>query len=240
MIQQERMDKLVTFSSHSMSFKALVDIKYWQRNMVSEDSRIFWNAYLAYDGDYKVVPMSYTVSMDSNLAPTLWQTAKNVYKQQRRWAWGAENIPYVLFGFLKNKNISKISKLKFTYFLVEGGWFRTTSSILILLLGWLPIWFGGREFSATLMSYNLPLLTRDIMTLTMLGLILSARVAISFLPEEDGPVDLKTKTLHVLQWLLVPITSIIFGNIPAIEAQTRLMLGKYMGFWVTPKHRKNK
>jgi hypothetical protein len=40
------------------------------------------------------------------------------------------------------------------------------------------------------------------------------------------------------EWLVLPIGIIFFGALPAISAQTRLMMGKYLGFWVTPKARK--
>ncbi len=240
MIQQERPDKLETFSSHSVSFKTLHDIGYWQKNIVSEDSRIFWNAFLAFDGKYTVVPMSYPVSMDANLAHGFWPTILNVYKQQRRWAWGVENLPYVLFGFLKNKKIPKIKKLVFSFLMVEGAWTRSTSSILILLLGWTPLILGGKHFNETVLSYNLPLVTSNLMTLTMIGLILSATVSFGFLPPHPQGFGIKQKLIYVLQWFLIPIIVIVFGNVPAIDAQTRLMFGKYMGFWVTPKHRKIK
>lgn len=45
MISQDRMDNLITFSSHSMSFKALVDVGFKQTNIVSDDSRIFWQCF---------------------------------------------------------------------------------------------------------------------------------------------------------------------------------------------------
>ena len=135
MMQQERPDTLETFSSHSMSFRALYELGYWQKNMVSEDSRIFWNALLAYNGDYRVVPMCYPIYMDANLAPTLGESLKNIYKQQRRWSWGVENIPYVLFGFLKNKQFPWKKKITFSFLLIDGFWTRSMASLLIFLSG---------------------------------------------------------------------------------------------------------
>ncbi len=239
MMQQERPERLATFSSHSLPFKTLYEVGYWQKNMVSEDSRIFWNCLLYYDGDYSVIPLSYPVSLDANLAPTFWQTAKNVYKQQRRWCWGtAENATYLLFGFLKNKKISLAKKIRLALVQIEGSWSLATNPLIIFLLGWLPLILGGEEFNATLLSYNLPRITRDLMTIAMLGLFLSALISTLLLPPRPKKYRASKYFSMVLQWILVPFTIPIFGAIPGLDAQTRLMLGKYMGFWVTPKHRK--
>ena len=89
MIQQARPEQLITFSSQSIPFKAVVDVDFWQTNVVSEDSRIFWQCFLYYDGNWQTLPMYFPVYMDANVAPTLWQTAKNQYKQIRRWHWGS-------------------------------------------------------------------------------------------------------------------------------------------------------
>ena len=239
MVQQERPEKLATFSSHSVSFQSLYEIGYWQKNMVSEDSRIFWNLFLSRDGDYSVYPLSYPVSMDANLAPTFWQTSRNIYKQNRRWTWGVENLPYLLFGFIKNKKIPLKTKIKTTIVQIEGFWSLATNPLMIFLLGWLPVILGGDKFNKTILSYNLPFLTRNIMIIAMLGLILSSMIFISFLPIRPVKKSGASKWAMILQWVLVPFTITIFGAIPGLDAQTRLMLGKYMGFWVTPKHRKN-
>lgn len=241
MMQQERPERLTTFSSHSMSFKTLVELDFWQTNIVSEDSRIFWNGFLNYDGRYSAIPLHYAVSMDANVAPTFWKTAKNVYRQQRRWAWGVENVPYMLFGFIKNKKISFRKKLFFTYVLVEGAWSWSTNALLIFLLGWLPLLIGGEEFSRAVLSYNLPAMTRTIMTLAMLGLVVSAIISTSLLPPKPAHYGFFKRLSMVAQWVLVPVTVIVFGSVPALEAQTRLMLGSRarLGFWTTPKHRKN-
>jgi len=88
------------------------------------------------------------------------------------------------------------------------------------------------------LSYNLPRATRLIMTFAMVGIITSIVISTSFLPPRPDGTPKRKYLYMILQWLLMPATLIIFGSIPALDAQTRLMLGKYMSFWVTPKFRK--
>jgi len=237
-IKQERPDSATTFSSHSMSWQALEDVGFWQKNMVSEDSRIFWQCFLRYNGDYKVVSLYYPVSMDANVAPTTFGTLKNVYKQQRRWAYGVENVPYFLFGFIKNKLIPLRKKLYYGFIIAEGNHSWATNAVILFLLGWLPVVVGGPEFNKTVLSFSLPYLTRTIMTLAMLGLVSSAVLSIVLLPSRPPQFGRFKHFLMILQWILFPATTILLGAIPALDAQTRLMIGRYMGFWITPKTRK--
>ncbi len=237
MIQQERPERLATFSSHAIPLSALAAHKYWQRNMVSEDSRIFFNMFMAHNGNYRVVPISYPVSMDANVAPTLAGTVKNIYKQHLRWMWGVENIPYIVFHSIKNKAIPLRKRVGLCLTQIEGFWSLATNPIIIFLLGWLPLMIGGDAFNDTIIARNLPIIARDIMSVTMLGLILLAAVSQSLLPVRPPQTARYRRVTMILQWILVPITITVFAAIPGLHAQTRLMFGRYMGFWVTPKAR---
>jgi cellulose synthase/poly-beta-1,6-N-acetylglucosamine synthase-like glycosyltransferase len=238
MIQQARKEQMVTFSSHSVGFQALVDVGFWQRNVVSEDSRIYWQCLLRYDGDWQTVPMHYPIYMDANVAPTFWQTLKNQYKQIRRWHYGAENNPYFMFGFLKNKKIPRGQKIEQTFIQVERTHSSPTNAIIIFLLSWLPLWVGGLGFTTSILSYNLPRITSAIMNIALLGLMTSAILSIILLPAKPPQYGKFKWAWMALQWILFPVNFIFFGAIPALDAQTRLMLGWYMGFWVTPKDRR--
>lgn len=239
-IQQERPERLTTFSSHSMPFRALVDIDFWQVNMVSEDSRVFWQCFLRYNGDYRVMPLFYPVSMDANVAAGFWKTMGNIYKQQRRWGYGVENVPYFLFGFLKNKIIPAGKKLYYTFNIMEGFHSWATNALIIFMLGWLPTFVGGPAFNRTVLSINLPAFTRTIMQLAMVGLASSAVMSIALLPPRPPRYGKFHYVIMILQWVLFPLTTIFLGALPGLEAQTRLMFKKYLGFWVTPKVRTQK
>jgi len=239
MMSQERPEKLITFSSHAMSFKALCEIGFKQTNVVSDDSRIFWQGFFTFNGDYRTEPIFYPVSMDANVAKNLCKTMINVYKQQRRWAYGSGEIAYFFFNCLKNKRISLSRKISLGFELVLSHWTWATSSLLIFFLGWLPLFLGGEAFSQTLISYNLPRLTSRILTIAMLGSVGSAYFGLLLLPPKPPQFGRFKYVFFVFGWFLIPVIMIFFTSVPALEAQTRWMLGKYMGFWPTEKVRKN-
>ena len=237
MMQQERPEQLVTYSSHAIPFKVLKEVDY-PTNVVPDDSRMFWKAYFYYQGNYQTIPLYYPVSMDMVMAGSFFQTVVNQYKQQRRWAWGCMEIPYIIYGFLKEKKIPLSKKLFHIFNVLDGFWSWAVAALLIFVLGWLPLTLGGEVFNATLLSYNLPKMTGIIMGVAMFGMLFSAVLSVFLLPKRPARYG-KLKSFYIaLQWLLLPVTLIVFGAFPALDAQTRLMLGKHMGFWSTDKIRK--
>lgn len=233
-----RQDALVTFSSHSMSFRALVDAGFHEKRIVSEDSRIFYQCFLRYNGDYHVTPMYLPVSMDTVRDDKWWTSIKNLYKQQRRWAWGVEHVPYLINEFRKKgKKIVWWKKFKWVFIEWEGKWSWALIALLITILGRLPMWVAPESIKQSALFFNAPHILEILMGIAMLGMILSAILSVPLLPKRPESHPKHLYLVMVLQWLLLPITLIFVSAIPAIDAVTHLMRGKYLGFNVSQKKR---
>ncbi len=239
LVEASRPDRLVTFSSHSMSFKTLRDVGFWRRDLIPEDSYIFWQCFNHFNGDYRTHPLFTVVSMDAVLGDSYLGTLVAQYKQKRRWAWGAIQISLVFPQFRRNKKMPLWKKILYGYRMIEGYYFWATASIMIALLGWMPLIFGGDRFGTTVLALNLPLMTRAIMSVATFFLLFSVYISLVMLPKRPAGYSRWKSFSMVWQWVFSPIVSSVFGSFPAIDAQTRLMLGKYMEFWVTPKFRKH-
>jgi len=75
------------------------------------------------------------------------------------------------------------------------------------------------------------------MRLAMFGLLLSALMGLLILPPRPNRHP-RYRYLHILlQWLLVPVSLVLFSALPCIDAVTHLMFGKYLGFNVSAKKR---
>ncbi|HVY68112.1 MAG TPA: glycosyltransferase family 2 protein [Patescibacteria group bacterium] len=235
--ESSRPDRLRTFSSHTMTLRALIDVGFWKKDIVNEDGYIYWQCYLKYRGDYQVVPLFIPISLDTCLAPTTWQTLKNQYKQKRRWAYNVEYYPHLVPALLKSKAPLR-DRLYKLYQYIEGNFNWATASIMISTLGWLPLFLGGAAFQQSVVAYNLPFATKTLMNVALFFLIFSVYINMVLLPPRPKKYSAWRSVAMYLQWFLVPIASVVFGSLPAVEAQTRLMLGNYLEFWVTPKARK--
>jgi len=236
---QSTRQRMVTFSSHSEAFATIVRVGYWPVNMISEDSVIYWKGFSFYSGEYrtKIVPLP--VSMDAALAENYWKTIGNQYKQLRRWAYGMENLPLVMRAILPNKKISPFRKVHVLFELLEGHVMWAAAPIVLGFVGWMPILFGGTEFKESVLGHNLPFLTGYLMTAAMSGLLVIASLNILLLPPRPKRYSRWRYANFLLQWILVPVMGPFLIALPAIDAQTRLMLGKYFGsFWVTQKVRR--
>lgn len=235
--ESSRQDRLRTFTSHTMSLKTLIEVGLWRKDIVNEDGYIFWQCYLHFDGNYSVVPLLVPVSLDTVLDTTFWKTMRNCYKQKRRWAYNVEYWPTLIPGLFKSKVPLGDKLYKFLQYWEQNiSW--ALASILITLVGWLPLIIGKGDFASSVVAFNLPRLTQILMTTATAFLIISVYLNLIMLPKRPAHYTWKRTAMMYLQWMLVPIIAIVFVSLPSLEAQTRLMLGKYLEFWVTPKSRK--
>lgn len=236
MSELARPEYAMTFSSHSMSLRMLADVGFWQKDIVSEDSRIFLQGFVHYHGRYRITPLYLPVSMDSVTGASYWGSLVSLYKQLRRWAWGVENFPFMAKAFAADPRMPRRLKFRFLFKQLEGMYTWATAPVLILLLGRLPFWVASDSFREFAVFQNTPFTLQWLMRFALVGVFISAALALTILPPRPRHVPFRHAfVVGVLQWLLLPVTFVVFGAIPAIDAQTRLMLGKYLGFNVTAK-----
>lgn len=222
------------FSSRSDSFKIIDEIGFWVVDAIPEDSRQYYDCYFKYGGAYTVEPLYIPLRMDAVLAEGYWRTVQNQYRQLRRWAWGISDFAYVVQKAAADKSISWWRKLGQILRLWEGHWSWAVASIYIAFLGWLPVIFN-RGFANTVLGYNFPIATRIILGLALVGLIVTVILSFLLLPPRPQRYHPIHYLQFVYQWILIPIVSIFLSSLAAIDAQTRLMFGKYLEYQVTEK-----
>lgn len=240
MIETMRMEKFVTFSSHSMSFKTLVDVGYWPLDMISDDSVIYWKCFLHFNGHYTVIPMFVTVSMDVATEKAVIPTIIKQYKQKRRWAWGVENFPYLMMGFRRNNKIPLGKKIRRAFNILESHYMWAIWAVIVTVIAPLPLVFGGLLFRQTSIGYNLPSVAAALFRMSLFTIFICMFMTVRLLPPRPKDVKPQKRLVMVIQWLFAPIIATAVGSIPAIDAQTRLMFAKYMHFQVTEKKRHHK
>lgn len=235
-INSQRQHMLRNFSSHSQGMGSLLDTNFWSARTIVEDGHQYWRSYFAYDGDYDVIPVYVPIYQDAVLSDSYWKTTKAQFVQLRRWAYGASDVAYVA-----EKGLGPHSKVPRWGFwarflrLIDSHVSWATASIIIAFGAWAPL-FLNRQASHSIIAHQLPLIASQLQQIALVGLFITVFLTFKMLPPRPARYKAHRNIFMLLQWLIMPITSIGYGSAAAFNAQTRLLLGKYLDkFDVTEK-----
>lgn len=227
---------LRNFASHSQSMQTLIDTDFWSVRTIVEDGHQYWRTYFRYDGNHDVHPLLVPIYQDAVLAHTYPSTLKAQFVQVRRWAWGASDVAYVLYtGWVKKNSVNRIDLLFKTSRLIEGHVSWATAPLLLLIGAFIPLYIAPNA-STSYVANQLPIVASNIQRVAMIGLFISIYLSIRLLPPKPPRYKTRHRLYMILQWIYLPLTTLIYSSFAALYSQTRLMFGKYLGkFDVTVK-----
>ncbi|MBQ7202256.1 hypothetical protein IJS18_02615 [Candidatus Saccharibacteria bacterium] len=228
---------LRNFASHSQPFQALEAMHFWSKRTIVEDGHQYWRSLFFFSGDYSVLPIRIPVYQDAVIDETLWKTIKAQFVQVRRWYYGASDVAYVgtkLFTRRERRIMPFWQLLPKFWRLLDGHVTLAILAPIVAFGGWVPMIMNVS--SHDMVAYNLPNIVSIVETFASIGLIVTVLISLKMLPKRPAKYRKSKNLSMLLQWILMPITSIIYQSLAAFYAQTRLMLGKYMEkFDVTKK-----
>jgi len=236
MIVSTRQHMLRNFSAHAQGMEALVDCEFWSKRTIVEDGHQYWRTLFRYDGKHEVYPVFSPIYQDAVLSDTYKKTLKAQFVQLRRWAWGASDIAYVIYtGFFKKNDVPKKELSIKILRLIDSHLSWATAPLILAFAASLPA-FVNPAAKNSVVANQLPMIANYIQTIALLGVLVTLIISIRLLPPKPARYKRRRHLLLIFQWVLMPITSIIYNSSAAIYSQTRLMFGRYLGtFDVTDK-----
>jgi len=217
---------LRNFSSHAQSMQALIDMDFWSVRTIVEDGHQFWRSYFHFDGKYEVYPIFVPIYQDAVLSSSYIKTFKAQFIQLRRWAWGASDIAYVAEkAFFRPNKVSKVDRLFKFLRLLEGHVSWATSPLILAFAAFIPLLFNAESYTAN----QLPIIASRIQTVALTGILITFFLSFKTLPPKPKRYKAHRTLFMVVQWVLLPFTTIIYNALAALTSQTRLMFGWYLG-----------
>ncbi len=221
-------------STYSLSLRMAHEVGYWDPDVIPEDWHMFLKCYYAFRGRVDVEPIYLPTGNDAVRAGGLWRTFVEAYRQKKRHAWGASDIPYAIRQMLVHgemppwRRLRRVIALWANHLLWGINWF------LLTLGWWLPI-VVRRLAGVDVDVSHLHALARLTLTACLLPYVTAIVLAARFRPPKPSWWRWRHGVVAALMWAALPITSFFFSTLPALEAQTRLMLGKRLEYRCTAK-----
>ena len=233
MVLSMRQHMIRNFSAHAQSLQTLIDTDYWSVRTIVEDGHQFWRTYFRYEGHHEVYPLYVPIYQDAVLSDTLLKTLKAQFIQLRRWAWGASDVAYVAEkGFFTDNKVPKLDLIFKLGRLLEGHVTWAVAPLILAFSAFIPALFNPDDFAAN----QLPHIASTVQTVALSGIVITLFLSIKMLPPKPLRYKRHRTVFMILQWFMLPVTTIVYNSFSALNSQTRLIFGRYIDkFDVTDK-----
>ena len=227
-------EKLQSFGSYSTTLHLVHEVGYWATDAIPEDSRFYWKSYFRYGDRFRAVPLFIPIYGDAVRARGYWRSMAEQYLQARRWAWGVTDIPYVIENALRHPEIPFWSRF-WRIANLFGEHINWAIAPFVVMFGATVPLLINPAFAETTLGQNLPLFASVMLTIGLVGLFVLVIVEQKIVPPRPAEWGWWRRTMSYAQWLALPFVGIFFSNLPALDAQTRLLTGRYLEYRVTEK-----
>jgi hypothetical protein len=234
MFLHSRPHRLVAFSSYTCSLDFVHKVGYWDKDVIPEDSRFYWKAFFTFGKRFSVKSVYLPLYGDSPNSRDYASTHMSQYNQIKRWAWGVTDVPYVLARLFKHPEIPLVLRIRrfLNLFLNHLNWIFLP--LLLMFGASVPIWVS-QDFALTDLGQSLWSWSGVLLSTTLSTVIFFLFFEMSILPPKPAAWPRWKKVAVHFQYLAYPIVGLVLSVLPALEAHTRLLLGRYLEYRVTEK-----
>ena len=226
--------RLINFSTYSVCLATVEKVGFWGVDVIPEDYHLFFKTYFALGEKVSTRPIYLPALADAAESHGFWQTMVNQYEQQKRWAWGVSDIPFVLKNYFSNTTIPFWDKTMRVLHLLENHLLWPTNWFILTLGSTLPPLIN-QNFARTVLGHNLARISSAVLTLSIGFLLIMILLDLRAKPARPKEYKLWRIPILYLQWITLPIVSFFLSALPGLDAHTRMMLGKRLEYRVTEK-----
>ena len=225
---------LIHISTYSTNLYLLEKINFWDVDIIPEDWHVYFQAFFAFGEKVETRPLYTIINGDAVYSGSFLKTLVNRYEQEKRWAWGVTDISYFLNNFFITPHIPLLVKVKKFLYLFETHLLWPTAFFILTVSSFIPALLNP-AFNRTVLGFLLPQLTGFILTLATILLFFYTYLDFRL----RHRLNQKTKLIYIpfllIQWYFLPVVSFVLSALPALDAHTRLLLGKKITYKVTEK-----
>ncbi|MDZ4670147.1 MAG: glycosyltransferase family 2 protein [Phototrophicales bacterium] len=221
-------------STYSLSFRLAHEVDYWDTDVIPEDWHMYIKCYFKRKGNLQLEPIylpfsGYSAAVGENFVSAF----RSQYAQSVRHMWGAEDVGYIIDQSSKHTMMSPIRKLTILWRVVHNHALSTTGWVITNLGVQLALLLYPNLISKGTILTQMTIL-QGVIQVIILTSVLFWVVDMRMRPQKKS-WRIDEVIFTAISFFIMPVTTLILSILPALEAQTRLMLGIPINYRVARK-----